>query len=150
MNIQGSFPLGWTGLISLLSKGLSRVFFSTTIRKRQSFNAQPSLWSNFHIRMTPGKTTALTIWTSGSWRSFLLQPTWFSLLKKKKNTPGAPPWQLEDWSPLMGPKLPCPGSVQPLPVPSQYSTASTDLFTAPKLLTAFSSSWSALILLLCL
>ena len=31
MNIQGWFPLGWTGLISLLSKGLSRVFFSTTV-----------------------------------------------------------------------------------------------------------------------
>ena len=31
MNIQGWFPLGWTGLISLLSKGLSRVFSSTTI-----------------------------------------------------------------------------------------------------------------------
>ena len=33
MNIQGWFPLGWTGLISLLSKGLSRIFFSTTIGK---------------------------------------------------------------------------------------------------------------------
>ena len=33
MNIQGWFPLGWTDLMSLLSKGLSRVFSSTTIRK---------------------------------------------------------------------------------------------------------------------
>ena len=35
MNIQGCFPLGLTGLISLLSKGLSRVFFNTTVQKHQ-------------------------------------------------------------------------------------------------------------------
>ena len=39
MNIQGWFPLGFTGLISLQSKGLSRAFSSTTIRKHQSFGA---------------------------------------------------------------------------------------------------------------
>ena len=50
MNIQGWFPLGWTGLISLQSKGLSRVFSSTTIWKHQFFSTQPSLWSNSHIR----------------------------------------------------------------------------------------------------
>ena len=49
MNIQGWFPLGLTGLISLHSKGLSRVFSSTTIRKHQSFSIQPSLWSNSYI-----------------------------------------------------------------------------------------------------
>ena len=49
MNIQGWFPLGLTGLISLLSKGLWRVFSSTTIQKHQFFSAQPSLWSNSHI-----------------------------------------------------------------------------------------------------
>ena len=38
MNIQGWFPLGLTGLISLLSKGLSRVFSSTTVRKHQFFS----------------------------------------------------------------------------------------------------------------
>ena len=38
-----------TGLISLLSKGLSRVFSSTTIQKHQFFRAQPSSWSNSHI-----------------------------------------------------------------------------------------------------
>ena len=43
MNIQGWFPLGLTGLISLLSKGLSRVVSSTTIWKRQFFRAQLSL-----------------------------------------------------------------------------------------------------------
>ena len=44
VNIQGWFPLGMTGLISLLPKGLSRVFPSTTIQKHQFFNTQPSLW----------------------------------------------------------------------------------------------------------
>ena len=38
MNIQDWFPLGWTGWISLLSKGLSRVFSSTTIQKHQFFS----------------------------------------------------------------------------------------------------------------
>ena len=37
MNIQGWFPLGFTGLISLLSKGLSRVFFSTRVLRRSGF-----------------------------------------------------------------------------------------------------------------
>ena len=46
MNIQGWFPSGLTGLISLLSK---RLFSSTTIWKYQFFSAQPSLWSNSHI-----------------------------------------------------------------------------------------------------
>ena len=49
MNIQDWFPLGWTGWISLLSKGLSRVFSNTTVQKHQFFGAQLSLWSNSHI-----------------------------------------------------------------------------------------------------
>ena len=49
MNIQGWFPLELTGLISLQSKGLSRVFSSTTVQKHQFFGTQPSLWSNSHI-----------------------------------------------------------------------------------------------------
>ena len=43
MIIQDSFPLGWTGLISLLSKGLSRVFSNTTVQKHQFFGTQLSL-----------------------------------------------------------------------------------------------------------
>ena len=50
MNIQGWFPLGLIGLISLLSRELSRVFSSTTIWKHQYFSIQPSLWYNSHIR----------------------------------------------------------------------------------------------------
>ena len=49
MNMQGWFPLGWTGWISLLSKGLWRSFSSTTVSKHQFFGAEPSLWSNSHI-----------------------------------------------------------------------------------------------------
>ena len=43
MNIQGWFPLGWTGLISLQSKGFSRVFSSTTVQNHQFFSVKPSL-----------------------------------------------------------------------------------------------------------
>ena len=49
MNIQDWFPLGLTGLISLQSKGLSRVFSSTTGQKHQFFSAQLSSQSNSHI-----------------------------------------------------------------------------------------------------
>ena len=49
VNFQGWFPLGLTGLISLLSKGLSRVFSSTILQKLQFFNSQSSLGYNSHI-----------------------------------------------------------------------------------------------------
>ena len=52
MNIQDWFPLGLTGLISLLSKGLSRVFSSTTIWKHQFFGTQPSLY-HWELRVFP-------------------------------------------------------------------------------------------------
>ena len=49
VNIQDWFPLGGTGLISLQSKGLSRVFSNTTVQNPQFFSTQLSLWSNSHI-----------------------------------------------------------------------------------------------------
>ena len=49
MNTQDWSPLGWTGWISLQSKGLSRVFPNTTGQKQQCFSAQLSLQSNSHI-----------------------------------------------------------------------------------------------------
>ena len=49
MNTQDWSPLGWTGWISLQSKGLSRVFSSTTVQKHQFFSAQLSLCFNSHI-----------------------------------------------------------------------------------------------------
>ena len=53
MNTQGWSPLGWTGWISLQSKGLSRVFCNTTVQKHQFFSAQPSSQSNSHIHTWP-------------------------------------------------------------------------------------------------
>ena len=49
INIQDWFPLGLTGLISLQSKELSRVFSNTTVQKHQFFGAQLSSQSNSHI-----------------------------------------------------------------------------------------------------
>ena len=64
MNIQGWFPLGLTGLISLQSKGLSKVFSSTTIQKHQFSGTQPSLWKNSYIcTWLLEKAIAFTIWT---------------------------------------------------------------------------------------
>ena len=64
MNIQDWFPLGWTGWISLQSKGLLRAFFNTTVQKASV------LWcsaffivQHSHLYMTTGKTIALTRWT---------------------------------------------------------------------------------------
>ena len=65
MNIQGWFPLGSTGLLSLQSEGLSRVFSSTTVQNHQFSGAQPSIWSNSHIHTwLLKKNIALPIWTS--------------------------------------------------------------------------------------
>ena len=60
MNTQAWSPLGWTGWISLQSKGLSRVFSNTTVQKHQLFGAQLSSQSNSQPYMTTGKTIALT------------------------------------------------------------------------------------------
>ena len=49
MNIQDQFSLGWTGWISLQSKGLSRVFTNTIVQKHHFFGTQLSLFSNSHI-----------------------------------------------------------------------------------------------------
>ena len=53
MNTQDWSPLGWTGWISLQSKGLSRVFSNTTVQKHQFFGAQLSSQSNSHIHTWP-------------------------------------------------------------------------------------------------
>ena len=72
LNIQGWFPLGLTGLISLLSKVLSRVFSSTTVQKHQILWCSAfSMVQLSHPYMVTGKTVVLTICT-------------FVLLKSKK------------------------------------------------------------------
>ena len=62
MNIQDWSPLGWTGLISLQSNRLSRVFSNTIVQKHQFFGAQLSLYilQLSHPYMTTRKTIALT------------------------------------------------------------------------------------------
>ena len=59
MNTQDWSPLGWTGWISLQSKGLSRVFSNTIIQKHQFFSTQPSSQSNSHIHV--GKVMSLLL-----------------------------------------------------------------------------------------
>ena len=62
VSIKGWVPLRLTGLISLLSKGLSRIFSSTTIQKHQFFGTLPSFMGQLsHSYMTTGKIIALTI-----------------------------------------------------------------------------------------
>ena len=75
VNIQGWFPLGLTGLISLQSKGLPRIFSSTTVRKHYFFGTQPSL--------RPALTSVRNYWknhsfnyTGLSWQS----DVWFLAL----------------------------------------------------------------------
>ena len=64
MNIQGWFPLGLAGLVSLLAKELSRVFSSTTVWKHQFFWHSAFFAVQLsHPYMTTGKTIALTRWT---------------------------------------------------------------------------------------
>ena len=53
MNTQDSSPLGWTGWMSLQSKGLSRVFSNTTVQKHHFFGTQLSSQSNSHIHTWP-------------------------------------------------------------------------------------------------
>ena len=63
MNTQDWSPLGWTGWISLQSKGISRVFSNTTLQKHQFFGAQPSSQSNPHIHTWPQEKPYL--WLDG-------------------------------------------------------------------------------------
>ena len=64
MNIQSWFPSGLIHLISLLSKGLSRVLSSTTVQKHQFFSTSTFFMVKLlHPYMTTGKTIALTTWT---------------------------------------------------------------------------------------
>ena len=64
MNIQSSFLLGLTDLIPLLSKGLSRVFSSTTVQKHQSFNTQFFMVRLSHSSTPAGKTIVIQTFVS--------------------------------------------------------------------------------------
>ena len=86
MNIRGWFPLGLTGLISMLSKGLSRVF-NTTVQKHRFFGAQPSLWSNCHIHTWLLEKPQLWLYghLSAKWcLCFLIQSKFHSFSSKEQ------------------------------------------------------------------
>ena len=63
MNTQDWSPLGWTGWISLMSKGLSRVFSNTAVQSINSLASAFLIVQLSYPYMTTGKTMALTIWT---------------------------------------------------------------------------------------
>ena len=89
VNIQGWFPFRLTGLISLLSKGLSRVFSSTTVWKHQFLSSQPSLWTNSHIcTWWLEETIALTIWTTWlNGKAIVFLKTWHLHLQCRETGP---------------------------------------------------------------
>ena len=80
MNVQDWFPFGWTGLISLQSKGLSRVFSSTTVQKHQFSSAQLPLRPSSHIhtwpleKPQPGLDGPLLALLFFFWNCFLYNP----------------------------------------------------------------------------
>ena len=75
VNTQDWSPSEWTGCISLLPKGLSRVFSNTTVQKHQFFSAQPSSQSNSHIHTWPLEKPLP--WLEG-WGKVLLVPDNYS------------------------------------------------------------------------
>ena len=78
MNTQDWSPLGWTGWISLQSKGLSRVFSNTTVQKHKFFCAVFFMVQLSYPYMTTGKTIALTRWTFVS----KIMPVVFNMLSR--------------------------------------------------------------------
>ena len=68
MNIQDWSPLGWTGCISLQSKGLSRVFSNTTVQKHQFFGANDSKWGQFSFT----KIFSLNLGSKNCVRNFII------------------------------------------------------------------------------
>ena len=86
MNTQDGSPLGWTGWISLQSKGLSRVFSNTTIQKYHLWCSAFFIVQLSHPYMTTGKTIALTRWTFVG----KVMPLLFNKLSRLVITFGAP------------------------------------------------------------
>ena len=79
MNIRDWFPWGWTGWISLLSKGLSRVFSITTVQKHQFFSAQ---LHQFFSRSSAYHLTGVSLTLMWDISSQLM---WFQTLSKNKH-----------------------------------------------------------------
>ena len=85
VNFQDWFPLGLTGLISLQSKGLSRVFSNTTVQEHQFFSTVFFMVQLLHPYMTTEKTIALTIWTLVGKVMSLLSNTVSNFVPRRKH-----------------------------------------------------------------
>ena len=123
MNIQDWFPLGWTGWISLQSKGLSRVFSNITVQKHQLFSIQLFFLVQLsHPSMATGKTITLTRWTFVA----KVMPLLFNMLSRLVITKVTPIKKFKNrwWFPISlsssvttqkdrGSSLPCPGRWEP-------------------------------------
>ena len=133
MNIQGRFPVGLTGLISLQFKELARTFSNTTVQKHQFFSGQPSLDQLSYPYMTTGKTIALkiqTCWQSDQIRSVAQScPTLCDPMNR--STPGLPVHhQLLEFtqthvhrvSDAIQPSHPLSSPSPPAPNPSQHQS----------------------------
>ena len=89
MSKQGGFPLGLIGLISLQSKGLSRIFSGTTIQKHQFFSTQPPSWSNSHIytwllekpKLWPYRPLSAKWWPQSWWEVVTFSGRIFHLMR---------------------------------------------------------------------
>ena len=91
MNIQDWSPSGWTGLLSLQSKGLSRDFSSTTVQKHQFFHSAFFIVQLSHPYMTTGKTIALTEWRPEVLkRQEEVNCEWQKFVPSLLRTPGSP------------------------------------------------------------
>ena len=117
INIQDWFPLGLSGLTSLESKGLSRVFSDTTVQKHQFFHAQLSLWTFSNIRSDKIRSVAQSC-------PILCDPM-------NHSTPGLPvSHKLQDFtetqvhwvSDAIQPSHPLSSPSPPAPNPSQYQS----------------------------
>ena len=114
MSIQGWFPLGWTGWISLLSKGLSRIFSKTTVPNHQFFSAQPSLekatatHSSTLAWKIPWTEEPGRLWSMGSlrvghdWATSLSLFTFMHWRRKWQPTPVFLPGESQGWWSLVG------------------------------------------------
>ena len=149
MNNQGWFPLELIDLISLLSKGLSRVFSSTTVWKHQFLGIQLSLWSNCHIRTWLLKKPQLWLYgphsTSLTWLlKVLCQKFWGSSRLFKAWVTLSPCMKLQET--FLCSKLHC-FSLLGLTVLQAQKLASEDWFSSLKALSIFSFSKTILIYL---
>ena len=89
-NVQGWFPLGLTGWISLQFKGLSRIFSSTTVQKHQFFSAQPSLgddysWQEIWVNHTVSEYAPISHNLQCLWWAYFLKSSFTWMQKEERD-----------------------------------------------------------------